>query len=105
MQSHEYTWKMGFEFSSNTTLTTNKPLTENMVIIDLYNGHRYLVQSIYAAKAKDKEWSSMPDTVVHTWPLAALPDDELDKLRERAEYRPDEYCLPLGDVVFFPAAA
>jgi len=62
---HEYTWKMGFEYSSNTTLTTNKPLTENTVIIDLYDGHRYRVQAI----------------------------------------KPDEYCLPLGDVVFFPAAA
>jgi hypothetical protein len=105
MQTHEYTWKMGFEYCSNTTLKTNKALTKNTVIIDLYDGHRYRIQAIYPAKAKDKVWAFMPDTVVHTWPLAPLPQDELDKLRERAEYKPDEYCLPLGDVVFFPAAA
>ena len=27
---------------------------------------------------------------------------ELTKLRERAQYTPDEYCQPLADVVFSP---
>ncbi len=105
MKTHDYTWKCGLEFSSSTKLSTNKPLTENTVVIDLYDGRRYLVQGIYPAKPKDKEWDFLPDTVVHTWPIGSLPEDELTRLRERAKYTPDEYCHPLADVVFFPAAA
>ncbi len=105
MTTYDYTWKCGLEFSSSTKLSTNKPLTENTIIIDLYDGRRYQVRAIYPAKPKDKNWSFLPDTVVHAWPAASLPEDELKKLRERAKYIPDEYCGPLADVVFFPAAA
>ena len=100
METHDYTWKIGLQFSSRTGLRTNKPLAENMVLIDLFDGHRYLVQAIYPAKPKDKEWDLLPDTVVHTWPVGTLSEDELSKLRERAKYTPDEFCGPLGDVVF-----
>jgi hypothetical protein len=102
---HEYTWKMGLEFSSRTRLRTNRPLAENTVLIDLYDGHRYVVQGIYPAKPRDKEWDFLPDTVVHTWPVGSLSENELSKLRERAKYTPDELCAPLGDVVFELRAA
>jgi hypothetical protein len=105
MKTHDYTWKIGLEFSSNRKLETNKPVTENTVLIDLHDGHRYLVQAIYPAKPTDREWPFLPDTVMHTWPVGSLPEDELSKLRERAKYTPDEFCCPLADVVFFPAAA
>ena len=105
MEMHDYTLKIGLEFSSRKKFRTNKPVTENTVLIDLYDGRRYLVQAIYPAKPKDKEWLWMPDTVMHTWPVGSLPEDELSKLRERARYTPDEFCGPLADVVFFPAAA
>jgi hypothetical protein len=105
MRTHDYTWKIGLEFSSNKKLQTSKPVTENTVLIDLYNGHRYLVQAIYPAKPKDKEWSFLPDTVMHTWPVGSLSEDELSRLRERANYTLHEYRGPLVDVVFFPAAA
>jgi hypothetical protein len=105
METHDYTWKIGLQFSSRTELRTNKPLAENMVLIDLYDGHRYLVQAICPAKPKDKEWDFLPDTVVHTWPVGALSEDELSKLRERAKYITDEFCRPLGDVVFEVRAA
>ena len=100
MKTHDYTWKIGLQYSSNTKLSTNKPLSENTVIIDLLDGHRYQVSAIYPAKAKDKEWSFLPDTVVHTWPAGALSEDELTKLRERAGYKPKEYSFPLEAVVF-----
>jgi hypothetical protein len=103
METHDYTWKIGLQFSSRTKLQTNKPLTENTVLIDLYDGHRYLVQAICPAKPRDKEWDFLPDTVVHTWPVGSLPEDELSKLRDRAHYTPDELAGPLGDVIFFPA--
>ncbi len=105
MKTHDYTWKIGLEFSSNRKLQTNSPVTENTVLIDLYDGHRYLVQAIYPAKPIDREWSWLPDTVVHSWPIGSLPEDELSRLRERAKYTRDEYCGPLADVVFFPVAA
>jgi len=47
MNTHEYTWKMGLEYCSRTKLRTNRPLAENVVLTDLYNGQRYLVQAIY----------------------------------------------------------
>ena len=105
MTTHEYTWKNGLQYASRTKFRANKPVTENTVLIDLYDGSRFVVQAIYPAKPKDKEWSFLPDTVMHTWPAGSLPEDELTKLRERAKYTPDEYCEPLADVVFFPAAA
>jgi hypothetical protein len=101
---HEYTWKIGLQFSSRTKLSTNKPLTENTVLIDLYDGHRYLVQAIYPAKPRDKEWDFLPDTVVHAWPVGSLSENELSKLRERARYTPYEFAEPLDYVVFEAAA-
>jgi hypothetical protein len=105
METYDYTWKIGLQFSSNTKLQTNKALTENTVLIDLYDGHRYLVQAIYPAKPTDKEWAFLPDAVVHTWPVGSLSEDELSKLRKRAKYTPPEFCGPLADVVFELAAA
>jgi len=105
METHDYTWKTGLQFSSRIELRTNMPLAENMVLIDLYDGHQYLVQAIYPAKPRDKEWDFLPDTVVHTWPAGSLPEGELSKLRERARYTPDEFCGPLGDVAFELRAA
>jgi hypothetical protein len=102
MQTHDYTWKCGLCFSSNITMQTNKPVTENTLILDLYDGKQYRIRAIYAAKPSDKEWSSMPDTILHAWPEGALTEDELIKLRARAAYTPNEFCGPLADVVFFP---
>lgn len=101
----EYTWKNGLQFSSSTEFRANKPVTKNTMLIDLFDGNRYLVEAIYPAKPKDKEWSFLPDTVMHTWPAGSLPEDELSKLREKAKYTPDEFCSPLADIVFFPSAA
>jgi hypothetical protein len=103
MEMHDYTWKIGLQFSSRTKLRTNKPLTENTVLLDLYDGHRYVVQAIHPAKPRDKEWDFLPDTVVHTMPAGTLPEAELSKLRERAKYTPYDLAEPLVDVVFFPA--
>lgn len=104
METYNYTWKIGLQFSSRTKLRTNKPLSENTVLIDLYDGHRYPVQAIYPAKPTDKEWDFLPNTIVHTWPAGLLPEDELSELRDRAQYTPDELAGPLCDVVFFPAS-
>lgn len=105
MKMYDYTWKIGLQFASRTKLQTNKPLAENTVLIDLYDGHRYLVQAIYPAKPTDKEWAFLPDTIVHTWPAGSLSENELRKLRERARYTPPEFSGPRADVVFELAAA
>jgi hypothetical protein len=86
-------------------MRTNKSVTKETVITDLFDGQRYRVVGIYLAKPADKEWSSMPDTVLHVWPIGAMPADELSKLRERAQYAPDDLSGPLADVAFFPVAA
>jgi len=101
METHNYVWKIGLQFSSNVTLRTNKPVTEDTVLIDLYDGHKYLVQTVYPAT--DREWPSTPEKVMQTWPIGSLTEDELSKIRDRAQYTPDELAGPLGDVVFFPA--
>jgi hypothetical protein len=101
MNTNEYTWKNGIQFSSNIKLQTNRPVPENAILIDLYDGHRYRVQAIYPAKPTDKGWNFLPDTVIHTFPAGSLSEEELRDLRKRAEYTLNEFCGPLGDVVFF----
>lgn len=100
MDKHDYIWKCGLQYSSGTKLSTNRPLAVNKVIIDLLDGQRYQVGAIYAAKPTDKEWSFLPDTVVHTRPAGRLSDDELAALRARAGYQPSEYSFPLEAIVF-----
>jgi hypothetical protein len=100
MEMHNYTWKVGLEYTSRTTMRTNRPLSENTVIIDLLDGRRYHVDAIYPAKPIDKEFSTLPDTVVHSWPDGSLTEDELTKLRVRAAYQPSEFSCPLEAVVF-----
>jgi len=100
-QAFEYTWKIGVEHWSRRSLTTNRALAENTVLIDLYDGHRYAVQAIFPAGPKDREFEMMPDTAIQTWPAGAVSEDELASLRARAHFVPDESSQPLGDVVFF----
>lgn len=47
METYDYTWKIGVEHATGRALTTNKPLAENIVLIDPYTGHRYLVQKVF----------------------------------------------------------
>jgi hypothetical protein len=100
MSAFKYTWKHGIQHTSSTELKTNKPLKENIILVDLFNGDKYSVLKIYAAKPNDRAWNMMPDTVAHTWFAGTLPEDELKALRERAGYVPDSFCRPFGDVVF-----
>jgi hypothetical protein len=100
-QPFEYTWKIGVEYWSRRSLRTNRALTENTTLIDLFDGHRYAVQMIFPAGTKDREFEIMPETAIQTWPAGSLSEDELATLRARANYVPDEYCGPHADVVFF----
>lgn len=105
MTACDYTWKIGIESSSRRELRTNKPVAEGAVLIDLFDGRRYLVQSIYPAKPTDREWSFLPETVIQTWPVGLLSTADLGALRTKAGYTQNELCGPLGDVVFFPKVA
>jgi hypothetical protein len=98
--SFEYIRKTGVEFWSRRPLTISRALTENTMLIDLYDGHRYVVQTIFPARPKDREFDVMPDTAIQTWPVGKVSDEELASLRARAMYEPNEFCQPLGDVVF-----
>jgi hypothetical protein len=100
-QPFEYTWKIGVEYCSRRSLRTSRALTENTILIDLFDGHRYAVQMIFPAGPKDREFEIMPETAIQTWPAGSLSEDELATLRARANYVPDEFCGPHADVVFF----
>jgi hypothetical protein len=100
MTTNKYTWKIGMELSSNTQLETNKPLTEDKVLIDLYDGKRFVVNAIAPARKGEKDWAFMSDTVLHTSPIKQLADEELAQWRIRAGYEPNSFCQPLGDIVF-----
>ncbi len=97
---NRYTWKIGLELASSRELSTNKPVSKNDVIADLYTGGRYLVQNVFRAGPRDKAWAMMPDTVIQTWPLRALSEIELNALRKKAAYAPNASSQPLGDMVF-----
>jgi hypothetical protein len=99
-QMSEYTWKCGVDFASNTEVKTNKPLGIGKVVIDLLDGSRYRVDAIFPAKPNDREWSTMPDTVVHTWPAGHVSEDDLTRLRARAGYKVHEFSAPLESIVF-----
>jgi hypothetical protein len=86
-------------------MRTNKPVSKDTVVVDLYDGHRYVVLAVYPAKATDREWSTMPETVMHAWPAGAVTDDELSALREKTKYAPQEFGGPFEDVVFFSSNA
>jgi hypothetical protein len=105
MATHAYTWKIGLEIYSNRQLDTNKPVGENTLLLDLFNGKKYLVQAVYKAGPNDREWAFLPDTVIHTWPAGLLSEPDLKELRARAKYTPNEFCGPYGDIVFFPAGS
>jgi hypothetical protein len=105
MNMYDYTWKNGLQFSSRTRFRANRPVTENSVLVDLYDGSRYLVRALYPAKTADKEWDFLPDTVMHTWPAGSLSEHELAELRKRAKYPADGYVTPLDWIVFEPTAA
>jgi len=100
-QSFEYTWKIGPEYWARRSLRTSRALTLDTLLIDLFDGHRYAVQVVFPAGPNDRAFDIMPDTAIQTWPAGKVSDDELASLRARAQYVPDEFCQPLGDVVFF----
>jgi hypothetical protein len=99
-QPFEYTWKIGVEYWSRRSLRTNRALTDNTMLIDLFDGHRYVVQMIFQAGPKDREFEIMPETAIQTWPAGTLSKEELATLRAMAKYVPDEFCEPHADVVF-----
>jgi hypothetical protein len=96
----EYTWKVGIEYWSRRSLRTNRPLSENMLLIDLYDGHRYAVQAIFPAGPKDREFELMPETTIQTWPMGSLSHDGLAAIRAMASYVPDQFSGPRADIVF-----
>jgi hypothetical protein len=99
-EKYEYTWKIGVEANSSAILATDRPLSEDVVLVDLYNGKKYWVEAVHAAKESDSGSRSKP--VAHTWPVGSVQEDELSELRAKARYVRDEYSLPLADIVLCP---
>ena len=70
------------------------------MLIDLFDGHRYVVQMIFPAGPKDREFEIMPETAIQTWPAGKVSEGELESLRAKVNYVPDEFCGPHAEVVF-----
>ncbi len=99
METYEYTWKIGVELATERSLEIHAPIVADNCLADLYSGHRFLVQTVFKAKAIDKAYPNMPDTAIQTWPIADLTADELRELRERWKYTPNETDRPSACVV------
>jgi hypothetical protein len=97
---HEYTWKIGMEFTTNRQLQVDRPVFEGAVLVDLLTGDRYLVERMYDARLEEKFVSIMPDRAIRTRAVEPLSTEDLDKLRTRAGYVPDSNCQPFGNLVF-----
>jgi hypothetical protein len=100
MAAYEYTLKVGVQAASSTTLRTTKPVTERVTIVDLYDGQRYRVQAVYKAREGEREWNTMPETVVQLWHSGHVNGAELARLREREHYIANEQFGPFDCVVF-----
>lgn len=96
----EYTWKHGVEFTSDTTLKTDRPLEVGKVLVDLCTGQRYQVLTIAKAKENDRAFATFPEDVLHTWDAGSCSEEELARLREKEGYTVTEDCKPFLDVVF-----
>ena len=99
-KKYEYSWKIGAGAVSSSFLATDKPLSEDVILVDLYNGNKYWVQAIY--RPTETEPNSRRVPVIHTWPVGSVFEDELSALREKARYTRDEYSVPLADIVLYP---
>jgi len=91
---YRYTWKHGISISSRTEVKFRVPLQQGMIFVDLLNGDSYQVHSLYKAKELDRFSTVMPENVVHTFPSRSLTDEELNTLRERYKFQPDELTQP-----------
>jgi hypothetical protein len=85
MQRYEYIWR---EIGGGIdTLATNAPVTENVFLNDLITAKKYLVNSVCGSE-------------IRTIAAGTLAESELRKLRERAQFTPNEFSLPFDLVVF-----
>lgn len=78
---YKYIWQECCE------LTTNKPVLENIYLTDLVTGKRYLTHSV-------------TDSTIHTFPAGCVTGEELNQLRERYQFTPDQFSRPFDHVVF-----
>jgi hypothetical protein len=97
---YEYTWRIGVESNPSAMLATDKPLSEDVILVDLFNGNKYWVQTI--SEPKEAEPGSRRKPVAHTWSVGSVFEDELRALRQKARYTLDEYSVPLADIVLLP---
>lgn len=104
MKTHNYTLKVGVQFSSNVSIETTAPVVKDSVVTRLHDGRRYVAMSVYAAKPFDRAVSAMPETVVHLWSMGWLSEDELQLLREKAKYAPRGQSGEWDDFVFTKSA-
>ena len=100
MSSYEYSWKTDGEPIANKSLRTNKPLEENVLLVDLFDGKRYLVSKIFEIEADKKLWSHMPTPAIQTSHYDELSDESLGLVRSQASYTRDEFSQPFTDIVF-----
>jgi len=100
MDSYEYTWKIGSQSIANKSLRTNRPLEENLLLVDLFDGKRYLVLKVFEIVSAQKMWSHMPNQAIQTSHYDELNEDDLRSVRSQAKYRRDQFSRPFTDIIF-----
>jgi hypothetical protein len=94
---YQYTWKNGIVIRSDHTVRFPRPLQKDMIFADLLTGDTYQVLSIFKAKENDRDNLDMPEDVVQTFSTKPLSKEQLNALRERHKFQPDEQLRP-GEV-------
>jgi len=70
----------------------DRPVPENALLLDPLDGQKFLVEEICLV---------VPKPIMRTRSAGRLNTDQLMRLRKRANYVPNEYCLPLDTILFF----
>ncbi|MGA8502389.1 MAG: hypothetical protein WB683_12635 [Candidatus Sulfotelmatobacter sp.] len=95
---YQYTWKNGIVIRSDRAVGFPIALQNDMIFADLLTGNTYQVLSIFKAKENDRDNLDMPEDVVQTFSIKPLSKEQLDALRERHKFQPDEQLGP-GEVL------
>ena len=86
MESYNYWWKIGIEGHPNRSIQFKRPLEVGSVLVDLFDGKKYLIQTVTSVGNENKEFQQIPDKMIQTWPAGTVSKNDLAQLREKHNY-------------------
>jgi hypothetical protein len=91
---YHYTWKNGIVIRSDRAIGFHIVLQKDMIFADLMTGDTYQVLSIFEANENDRDNLNMPEDIVQTFLTKPLSKEQLDALRERYKFQPNDQLRP-----------